>query len=79
MRVVPINPSTGEHVREVEAALRRGVTARVDPNREGFYEIEVGHNWFYIHIPSRISGVYLVAAREKLTAAQSAMMAHQCA
>ena len=76
--VVPINPSTWEHLREVESALHRGITAAADTKRPGFYEIEVGDNWYYIHIPSRITGVYLVAFARK-NADRSALMAHQCA
>ena len=77
--VVPINPSTWEHLREVEAALQLGVLATADTKRPGFYEIEVGDNWFYIHIPSRITGVYLVATRKKLISERPAVMTHQCA
>ena len=77
--VVPINPSTWQHQREVETALRLGVTAVPDDKRPGFYEIQVGTNWYYIHIPSRISGVYLVAVGKRLTAARNQVLAHQCA
>jgi len=34
----------------------------VDMTRREFYEIEVDDMWYYIHIPSRIGGVYLIAA-----------------
>ena len=77
--VVPINPSTWEHLHEVEAALHRGITATADTKRPGFYEIEVGDNWYYIHIPSRIAGVYLVAAAKRPISERPAAMAHQCA
>jgi hypothetical protein len=77
--VVPINPSTWEHLREVEAVLHLGVTAIADAKRPGFFEIEVGDNWYYIHIPSRIAGVYLVAVGKRRTSDQPAEMAHQCA
>ena len=77
--VVPINPSTWQHQHEVENALRLGVTAIADDKRPGFYEIEVGSNWYYIHIPSRISGVFLVAAGKRLTPARTQVLAHQCA
>ena len=77
--VVPINPSTWEHLSEVETALHLGVTATADTKRPGFYEIEVGEHWYYIHIPSRITGVYLVAAGKKLASDQPAVMAHHCA
>ena len=76
--VVPVNPSTWEHLREVESALHLGVTALTDTNRPGFYEIEVGDHWFYIHIPKRITGVYLVAAGKKLRSDRP-FTAHQCA
>ena len=76
--VVPINPSTWPHLHTVEAALRVGVTATADTQRPGFYEIEVGDNWYYIHIPSKITGVYLVAAAKK-TADRRSLIAHQCA
>src|SRR5436190_15484402 len=78
--VVPINPSAWEHLREVEAALHLGVTATADTKRPGFYEIEVGDNWYYIHIPSRIAGVYLVAAaKNSISERPAAALAHQCA
>src|SRR6185503_58964 len=76
--VVPINPSTWEHLREVESALHLGVSAAADTKRPGFYEIEVGDNWYYIHIPSRIAGVYLVAVGKRSSADRPAL-AHQCA
>lgn len=77
--VIPINPSTWEHRREVEDALRRGVMATPDSRRDGFYEIEVGDNWYYIHIASRIAGVYLVAAQKSPISARPAAIAHHCA
>ena len=81
--VIPINSSTSpsiwQHQREVETALRLGVTAIADDKRPGFYEIEVNSNWYYIHIPSRISGVYLVAVGKRLTPARTKVLAHQCA
>src|SRR5689334_20136508 len=76
--VVPINPSTWEHLRDVESALHLGVSAAADAKRPGFYEIEVGDNWYYIHIPSRIAGVYLVAVGKTSASARPAL-AHQCA
>ena len=77
--VVPINPSTWEHLHEVEEALHLGVTATADAKRPGFYEIEVGNNWYYIHIPSRIAGVYLVAFATRQSSDRPAALAHQCA
>lgn len=76
--VVPINPSTWEHLGDVETALHLGITAKADAKRPGFYEIEVGDYWYYIHIPNRITGVYLVAAGKKLISDRP-VIAHQCA
>ena len=61
--VVPLNGSIWNDVSALEKALRNGVSATRDSNRQGFYEIEVGDNWYYIHVPSRIPKVYLVAVR----------------
>lgn len=77
--VVPINPSTWEHLGEVEAALHLGVMATADTKRPGFYELEVGDHWFYVHIPSRIAGVYLVAAGKRRISNRPAVLSHQCA
>jgi hypothetical protein len=33
-----------------------------DAKRPEFYEIEIEDHWYYIHIPSQITGVYLIAA-----------------
>ena len=77
--VVPINPSTWEHLREVEDALHLGVAATADMKRPGFYELEVGDHWYYIHIPNRIAGVYLVAAGKRLVSDRPAILSHQCA
>jgi len=78
--VVPINPSTWEYLHEVEAVLHEGVMAAPDTHRPGFYEIEVGDKWYYIHIPSRIAGVYLVAAGKSQSSGRpTAAAAHRCA
>jgi len=78
--VIPINPSTWVHLPEVETALSKGVRATADSKHPGFYEIEVGDNWYYLHIPSRIQGVYLVAAEKGRALRESqAVAAHQCA
>ena len=61
--VVSINSSHNNHVRTVAAALHCGLVAIADRNRPGFYDIEIGGNWYYIHIPNRIARVYIVAAR----------------
>ena len=55
-------PSAQDSLTTVQAALRQGVDAIPDMKRSGFYEIEVGNYWYYIHIPNRRSCVYVVAA-----------------
>ena len=60
--VVPVDISISNHLEAVEDALSRGVLATADASRPGFYEFEVGDSWYYIHIPCRIVGVYLIAA-----------------
>jgi len=60
--VIPTNTATWHHLLVVEKALQHGLFAAPDPKRPEFYEIEVNGNWYYIHIPSRIAGVYLIAA-----------------
>jgi len=77
--VIPVNPSIWEHLHDVESALHLGVLATADTKRTGFYEIEVGDNWYYIHIPSRIAGVYLVAAGKSPISVRPTAVAHQCA
>jgi len=66
--VVPTNTMDWRHLPEIQNALHQGLFAIRDMKRREFYEIEVADNWYYIHIPSRITGVYLIAAgRESST------------
>lgn len=63
--VVSVKASVRDHLPAVEAALHDGVAAVADTSRPGFYEIEIGNNWYYIHIPKGGVYVYLVAARRE--------------
>jgi hypothetical protein len=45
----------------LHSALAQGVEVIPDRRRLGFYEIEIGDCWYYIHIPDRLARVYLVA------------------
>jgi len=56
---------TGD-LRQLEAALRRGVTAVVDERRVGFYVVEVGDDWYYIHMAKHAPKVYLVAVHSSV-------------
>jgi hypothetical protein len=76
--VVPVNASTWSHLPEVENALRHGISAKTDANRPGFYEIEIGNKWYYIHIPKRIEGVYLVAVGQKSAESRRLVAQHAC-
>jgi hypothetical protein len=60
--VVPTKTADWHHLLEVQNALQQGVFAIGDSKRPEFFEIEIRDNWYYIHIPSRIGGVYLIAA-----------------
>jgi hypothetical protein len=75
--IIPINPGTWCYLPEVEAALHRGVAAIPDVHRPEFFEIELGDIWYYVHVPSRIRAVYLVAAKSRLATNRSGLLAHQ--
>jgi hypothetical protein len=61
--VVPMNSSIDlEHLNALRAALAAGVCVDPDPNRPGFYDVQVDSRWFYIHIPRNLSRVYLISS-----------------
>jgi len=72
--VIPVSPSVWDHLPEVEYALHHGIEATTDENHPGFYEIEIGDNWYYIHVPSRLRAVYLVAAQNRAATKQSEIL-----
>ena len=63
--VVPTNTAGWHHLLTVQNALYQGIFALADVKRPEFYEIEIEDTRYYIHIPSRIGGVYLIAADRK--------------
>jgi hypothetical protein len=68
-RVVVLTKTTDwHHLPAIENALHQGLFAIRDMKRPEFYEIEVGDNWYYIHIPSCIPGVYLIATGRRSSA-----------
>ena len=73
--VVAINVLMRHYLPALEAVLRRGVTAIADPRRSGFYELDTGGNWYYIHIPNGRAHVYLIAASRESPADSSALPA----
>ncbi len=54
-----------EHLREL---LSAGASARPDPRRSHFYEIEDGTLVYYIHVPPTAAKVHLLAIWSKLMA-----------
>src|SRR5262245_5931944 len=66
--VVPTNTMDWRHLPAIQNALHQGLFAVRDMKRAEFYEIEVADNWYYIHIPSRIAGVYLIAGGRESSA-----------
>lgn len=75
--VVPVNPETWSYLPEVETALHRGVSATADNNHPGFYEIEIGDTWYYVHIPNRLNAVYIVAVQNRVTGNYAGLLAQQ--
>ena len=75
--VIAVNPAAWNYLPEVEIALHRGVEATADTRRPGFYEIEIGENWFYVHVPNRLRAVYLVAAQNRVAARRSGLLSNQ--
>jgi hypothetical protein len=67
------------HLPEIQNALHQGLFAIRDMKRPEFYEIEVADNWYYIHIPSRITGVYLIAAGRESSAKRNFRRANSAA
>jgi hypothetical protein len=71
--VIPTNTADWRQLLAVQNALQEGTLAIADPKRPEFFEVEIEDNWYYIHIPSRIAGVYLIAARRMSPAANDSL------
>ncbi len=59
--------------------LALGATARPDPRREGFYEIESDSEVYYVHISPLNGRVLLIGVWQKTADARLAESAHQAA
>ena len=70
--VVPTKTADWHHLLAVQDALQQGLFAVKDLKRPEFFEIEIEDDWYYIHIPSRIAGIYLIAASIQSTVARRA-------
>lgn len=75
--VIPVNPVAWNYLPEVETALHRGVAATVDIHHPGFYEIEIGEHWYYVHVPSRLKAVYIVAVQNRVETDRAEVLARQ--
>jgi hypothetical protein len=65
--VVPVGSSlASDALSTVGAALSKGVCGIPDLKRTGFYDVEVAGRWFYIHFPSHLDRVYVVASYPSL-------------
>jgi hypothetical protein len=51
------------HLLALQTALQEGLFATPDVKRREFFEIEIDAHWYYIHIPSCITGIYLIDVR----------------
>ena len=67
--VIPTNTADWRQLLAVQGALQQGVFAIMDLKRPEFYDIEIERRWYYIHIPTQIGGVYLIAAWGKASPA----------
>ena len=63
--VVPMSAAAWNHLPVIQNSLHEGIFAVRDFKRPEFFELEIDGYWYYIHIPSSIGGVYLIAARPK--------------
>ena len=61
--ILRTNTAVTANIRRLETALREGVTATRDVKRPEFYEIEIAGDWYYIHMPGGLSGVYVLRVR----------------
>jgi hypothetical protein len=43
-------------------ALQEGLETTCDRRRTSFFEVDIGHAWFYFHIAHELGRIYLVAA-----------------
>jgi len=59
--IAPLNERLAGRVPELQYALKSGVAAYPDVNRDGFYDVELPTGWAYIHIRDDKQVVYLIA------------------
>jgi hypothetical protein len=59
--ITALNDRLTGRVSEVKRALAAGLPAYADPNRQGFYDVELPSGWAYIHVNDNHQTVYLIA------------------
>ena len=60
-RIEALNPRLAGAAVELRFALDSGVDAIRDPNRKGFYNVELPTGWAYIHVREHSKTVHLIA------------------
>src|SRR5262245_4584390 len=60
-QVIPLNRGLLGRIRELEYAIHRGISARLDSRRHDFYTLELESGSAYIHVRENAKTVYLVA------------------
>jgi hypothetical protein len=59
--IAALNARLDCRVPELKSALRSGLAAYPDMNRENFYDVELPTGWAYIHVRDDKQMVYIVA------------------
>jgi hypothetical protein len=59
--IAALNARLAARVPELKSALRSGLAAYSDMNRENFYDVELPTGWAYIHVRDDKQVVYLIA------------------
>ena len=59
--VMPLKTTPAGCVAELTRALRSGLSAYPDVNRQNFYDVELPNGWAYIHVRDENRTVYLIA------------------
>jgi hypothetical protein len=59
--IAALNPRLAGRILELKNALKSGLAAYPDMNREDFYDVELPTGWAYIHVRDDKQVVYLIA------------------
>jgi len=59
--IASFNTKLSGRAQELKSALKSGLPAYPDPNRDSFYDLELPTGWAYIHVRDDNHTVYLIA------------------